>query len=76
MDLSHKDFNTLLTTVEGALDMLEWQVPSDVPTINRAYEALRQCKRVLYSYVDVDPESTTLEQLELVFPELLSDDDS
>ena len=75
MDLSHKDFNVLLGTVQGALDMIEWQIPSDIPTINQAYQALRTCKKVLLSYVDVDPESTTLEQLELAFPELLNDED-
>lgn len=66
MDLSHKDFNTLLNNISTINDMLAWQLPSEIPTINRVAQINAQSLNLLNSYLDLDPVSTA--QLEL-FPE-------
>ena len=73
MDLSHKDFNTILSLVENTKDMLSWQMPSDIPTINAVHANNNKVHKLLMSYLDLDGESTT--QLEL-FPEEGDDGDN
>ena len=68
MDISHNDFNKLLTRVDTLYDMLEWQTPSDIAVVNRMAEEVRLIRKLLRSYRADDAESTTAEQLELMFP--------
>ncbi len=71
MDLSHKDYTQVLAKLTTVNDMLAWQLPSDIPTINRVAEEVKGCLKILNSYLDDDSESTT--QLEL-FPEESEED--
>ena len=72
MDLSYKDFNTLLGNVTLIYDMLSWQLPSEIPTLNRVAELNAKNLKLLGSYLDDDSVPTT--QLEL-FPEDKEDGD-
>lgn len=67
MDISHKDFNTLLTKLERLFDTLDWQVPSDNVTLNKAHTDIGEAVRLLRDYLDPEPISTTSGQLELHF---------
>lgn len=70
MDFSHKDFTALLSKLDTVYGLLEWQMPSDIPTLNRVFEEVKAMRKIALSYVDDDPESTTAEQLEMMFPEV------
>lgn len=74
MDISHGDFNALRSKISNCIEILEWQMPSEFPTLNRVFENLNKVESILNSYLDDDP--AVANRGDPIQLDLFSDDDN